>query len=131
MAGRGTQQGGRRAADDALLLALSRGCTVAEAAAESGVSVRTAWRRLTEPEFRRRVEETRRALVQQAARRLADRMSQATDCLAVLMASNNDSIALGAAKAVLEFGLRTHETQALDERLTAIEEALADREKNR
>jgi hypothetical protein len=45
--------------DDLLALHLARGLSVARVAAKCGVNPRTVFRRLKQPEFRRKVEDTR------------------------------------------------------------------------
>src|SRR5262245_42645707 len=63
---------GRSDADEALALALAGGQTIREAAAQVGVSERTAHRRLDDPKFRARVVELRSLVVMRAAGLLAD-----------------------------------------------------------
>jgi hypothetical protein len=115
----------RRAADEPLALALARGLSVQAAAAEAGVSERTAHRRLSERAFCERVEEVRRLLVDGAVRNLSARTSAASDRLAELTHSNNEAVSLGACKAVLDLGFRAHGQRAVVERLDELERRLA------
>ena len=60
-------QKGRRQADEAILLALACGATLASAARSAGVSQATAYRRTQEPEFKRRLQEMRADTVRRTA----------------------------------------------------------------
>jgi hypothetical protein len=121
MAENGSPSTGRGAKDEQLALCLARGLTVATAASEAGVSERTAYRRLAETDFARRVEDLRCSLVEVAVRRLSDHMAAAADKVAALMGSANDAVALGAAKAVLDLGMKAHEQRCVIGRLEALE----------
>lgn len=59
--------GSRKNADEALLLALACGATVESAARSAGVAERTAYRRLNDPAFRRRLQDLRADMVQRTA----------------------------------------------------------------
>jgi hypothetical protein len=121
MAENGSPATGRKAKDEQLALCLARGLTVAAAAAEASVSQRTIYRRLAENDFARRVEELRCSLVEVAVRRLSEHMAAAADKVAALMGSANDAVALGAAKAVLDLGMKAHEQRCVIQRLEALE----------
>jgi hypothetical protein len=109
--------GDRSSADDLLAAALAAGQEVAEAARAAGVSERTAYRRLAEPEFKRHVGELRGAMVSQALGRLSDAMTAAADRLRKLVDSADEKVALGAAKAVLELTPRLREAEELQGQL--------------
>jgi hypothetical protein len=96
--------------DDALLVALASGATVRRAARKAGIAERTAGRRLTDPNFRRRVHETRAALFERAIGRLARAATKAADTLRRLLNAQSDSVKLGAARALLELGNKLHES---------------------
>src|SRR5215213_2822305 len=64
--------GDRRDADQALVAALAAGATKQEAARLAGVGERTIYRRLEDPDFRRRVDQARGELVGRVVGRLAD-----------------------------------------------------------
>ena len=70
-------ENGRQKRHDVLVLALAAGQAVRNAAASAGVSERTAFRRLADPDFRRQVHEARAALVQQAVGKLTAGMAEA------------------------------------------------------
>lgn len=88
--------------DDRLLSALISGCHVENAAAAAGISERTAYRRLADPDFRRRLEESRETLRESILSRLADAGNDAVSTLWELLGSEDDSIRLKASKAILD-----------------------------
>lgn len=112
---------GRPSGDDELVLALAAGVSVAEAAGRAGVGERTAYRRLLDADFRRRVSEARGRLFDEALGRLANIATKAADTLERLMESDKPSVALGAARSVLELGPRLREAVELEERLCYLE----------
>src|SRR5262245_4753816 len=115
---------GRRNADDAFLLALASGKTIKDAAQECGISERTAFRRVAEPNFRRRLNQLRADMVARAVGRLADSMTEAADKLRGLLGARSETVQLGAARSLLELGVRLKESVELEERLAAVEEQL-------
>jgi hypothetical protein len=99
MAGRGTKGG-----DEALIAALAAGASPAAAAAQAKVSARTAFRRLADPVFRRRVDDARAELLERAVGRLTAVGALAGDRLFKLMQeADSQAVQLGAARAVLDF----------------------------
>jgi hypothetical protein len=112
---------GRRNADEALALALASGQTLRAGAAAAGVAERTATRRWADPAFRRRVGELRGELVGRALGRMADGMADAADVLRQLLAAQSESVRLGAARALLELGVRLRESVELESRLVELE----------
>jgi hypothetical protein len=118
-------ENGRKNVDDALVLALATGVSVPAAAQRAGVSERTAYRRLDEPSFCRRVAETRSALFAEAVGRLAALAGKAADALGELLTSDRDLVKLQAAKGVLELGPKLREAGELAERIDALERRLA------
>ncbi|MHB1424906.1 MAG: hypothetical protein ACYC3I_17175 [Gemmataceae bacterium] len=117
-------ENGRRKRDDALMLALASGQTIREAAQTAGVAERTASRRMSETDFRRRVAELRREMISRAMGRLADGMGAAADRLRQLLAANSEAVQLGACRALLELSLKLRESVELEQRLDALEEHL-------
>ena len=119
-------QKGRRASDERLLLALACGATVENAARSAGVSESTAYRRLREAEFNRRLQQVRADMVQRTAGMLT---AAAGEAVKTLLALQKESIPpatrLGAARAVLEIGLKLREAAELEERLAALEQRFA------
>ena len=121
----------RDAKDEALAAALARGLSTKAAAAEAGVSQRTAFRRLEDVGFTARVEELRANLVELAVRRLSDHMQRAADRLSDLLESSNDTVALGAARSILDLGLKSHEQRSLETRVEALERQKRNRGRRR
>jgi hypothetical protein len=116
---------GRRNADEVLALALASGQTLRDAAAATGIGERTATRRCVDTAFRRRVAELRGDMVQRALGRMADGMAEAADKLRQLLAADSESVRLGAARALLELGVKLRESVELAERLDALERLMA------
>jgi hypothetical protein len=116
--------GGRKTADEALALGLASGLTIEAAARQAEVSPRTAYRRLEEPAFRRRVGELQAGMVSRALGRLADASVEAVDTLRGLLGADSPSARLGAARSILELGNKLRESVELEQRLAALEEQL-------
>ena len=115
--------GQRRKNDDALVLALACGATVEAAARQAGVSERTAYNRLKEAAFQLRVKEARSDLVRRSAGLLSAASGEAVRTLLALMKeASPPAVRLGAAKAVLEVGLKIRELADLEAELRALEE---------
>jgi hypothetical protein len=113
----------RTQSEEMLLAALAAGTPVEQAAAAAGLSVRTAYRRLADPAFRGRLARARDALIETALGELVDSASHAVATLGALLASPDERVRLGAAKAVLEQLLRLRETVGLGQRVAALERA--------
>src|SRR4051794_10240778 len=109
---------GRRNADDQLRLALACGATVEAAARQAGVSPRTAYRRLGDPAFRLAVATLRVEMIQRTAATLTAAGGEAVKALvALLAAAEPGPVRLGAAKAILEIGIKFREVADLEQRL--------------
>jgi hypothetical protein len=115
-----------RKSEDKLLLTLACGATVESAARECGLSPRTVYRRLAQPAFQRRLQALRADMVQRTAGTLTAAASEAVRTLLELLkpavAANTR---LGAARAVLESGVKLREITELEQRIAALEQ-LAD-----
>ncbi|MDA9857496.1 hypothetical protein N9D23_05200 [Rubripirellula sp.] len=95
--------------DDRLFKALVYGCHVENAAESAGVSQRTAYRRLADPEFRGRLEEARQGLREAILAKLADAGDAAVSTLWDLMQTAEDeNVRMRSAKAVLDTFLNFH-----------------------
>jgi hypothetical protein len=111
--------------DDLLIAALSTGATQEAAAAAAHVSRRTLNRRLSDPDFRSRLESARRAIFERAADRAAGIAAEALDTLAALLGETEPpAVRLGAARALLDTATRLRETVTLADRLAAVEKLL-------
>ena len=118
---------GRHSADDSLLMALACGATVENAARQAGVSPRTAYRRLADAAFRQRLQTLRGDMVSRTAGTLTAAASEAVRTLLELMKNPTSSaVRLGAARAVLEIGMKLREMADLEARLTVLEQHLGE-----
>jgi hypothetical protein len=89
--------------DESLFKALVSGCHVENAAVIAGVSERTAYRRLADPEFRKQLQNARKSLRESVLAKLADAGHDAIGVLTELMHSGEEETTrLKAAKAVLD-----------------------------
>jgi HEAT repeat protein len=121
MAGRG-----RRNADEQLLMALACGATVDNAARQAGISAATAYRRLADPDFGQRLQKMRGDMVSRTAGTLTAAASEAVRTLLELLKNPTSSaVRLGAARAVLEIGMKLREMSDLEERLSALEQQMS------
>jgi hypothetical protein len=119
-------QKGKRHADHNLLLALACGATVEAAAAKAGVSESTAHRRLADPVFRQKLQEVRSDMVQRTAGMLTAAAGEAVKTLLDLQKNTVPHASrLGAARSVLEIGIKMRESADLEARLAAVEAQLA------
>jgi hypothetical protein len=113
----------QKKAEDKLLLALTCGATVDTAAREAGVSPRTVYRRLEDPAFCRRLQTLRADIVQRTAGTLTAAGAEAVRTLLELLKSGvAPNTRLGAARTVLESGMRLREITELEERLATLEQ---------
>jgi hypothetical protein len=109
-----------------LLLALACGATLEAAAQKAGVSKTTVKRRLQDPEFRARLQEASADMVKRAARTLTAAATEAIKTLLALQQPSTPSpTRLGAARAILEIGVKLREVADMEERLTALEHQMA------
>jgi hypothetical protein len=116
---------GRKNADATLLLALACGATVEAAAAKAGVSERTVYNRLADPEFKKQLEATRTEMVERTMGMLTGAAGEAVKTLVGLMRENAPpTVRLGAARATLELGIKVREMHDLQARIAAIEAQL-------
>jgi hypothetical protein len=118
--------GQRKKAEDALLLALACGATVEAAGRQCGLSERTIYRRLREPDFRQRLQDVRNDMVQRTAGTLTAAATEAVRTLLDLQKPTAPPpVRLGAAKAILEIGMKVREVAELEQRLQALEVQVA------
>jgi hypothetical protein len=118
--------GQRKKAEDALLLALACGATVEAAGRQCGLSERTIYRRLREPDFRQRLQDLRSDMVQRTAGTLTAAATEAVRTLLDLQKpAAPPPVRLGAAKAILEIGMKVREVAELEQRLQALEVQVA------
>jgi hypothetical protein len=119
-------QRGKRGVDHKLLLALACGATVEAAARQAGVSESTVYRRLADPAFQQQLRALRADMVQRTAGTLTAAASEAVRTLVELLKPGvAPATRLGAARAVLESGVKLREIAELEVRLAALEQQLA------
>ena len=112
----------RKNADEALLRGLACGATVDSAARAAGISVRTAHRRLKEEAFQKRLRDVRAEMVQRTAGMLTGSGLEAGKTLVSLLDPTvPPTVRHGAARTILELGLRLRENAEMEERIAALE----------
>ena len=115
-------QKGKRGVDHKLLMALACGATAEGAARQAGISESTVFRRLDDPDFRHKLQKLRTDMVQRTAGALTAAGSEAVrTLLELLKPTNQGATRLGAARSVLEIGMKAREFAELEERLAMLE----------
>ena len=113
----------RKKEEEPLILALACGATVEAAARQCNVSERTVYRRLKEPAFQARVQEARGEMVKRSAGMLTAAAGASVQTLLSLQKdSAPPAVRLGAARAVIELGVKVRELADLETRIAALEE---------
>lgn len=107
-----------------LTLALAAGKAYSKAADDAGVSVPTVTRRMADPEYRRRVQQARAEMIEQASGALAGATTSAVATLVDLLDAGSEQSRLGAARAILDLAGRYRELVEINERLERVEQAL-------
>ena len=108
----------------AVVEAIARGCSKAEAARLAGVSRSTVDRILEEPGISDEIDEFRRTMLVNAANRLAGATAAAVDELKKLLKEKSPSVRLSVVKGILDTACRYHELIVFDHRLEEIEKKL-------
>ena len=122
----------RKKNDDQLLLALACGATVEAAAKQCDLSDRTVYKRLKEPEFRTRLKDLRGDMVRRSSGMLTTAATEAVrTLLGLLKESNPATIRLGAARAVLEIGIKIRAMAELEVDMMEMEERINSLESGR
>lgn len=125
-AGKPNNRRGKEASDEKLLIALACGATAAKAAHDADVSVRTVERRLAEPDFQARLRHLRGDMLERAGGALVAAAMKSVQTLLMLQdVSQPPATRLGAAKAILELGLKIREVAELEVRLRELEERVS------
>ncbi|QDU39218.1 Helix-turn-helix domain of resolvase [Maioricimonas rarisocia] len=117
-------QDGTEYDDDHIALLVAAGQSVAAVAEQTGVSRRTIYRRLEQAEFRTRVRDLRADMVDQAAGYLSRTAVKAVRTMESLLDSDSDTVRLGAARSILETGMRLRESAEFAQRLADVEARL-------
>jgi len=124
----GRKSGSKR---EQVALQLASGATVRATAARCGVSERTVHGWLKEADFAALVDELRAAMLARAMGVLMANTTRASRTLAKLLDHKNARVRLSAARTLLEQSTRLREVVTFDERLRALEEAEATRQRRR
>ena len=106
--------------EKALAALLATRC-VRDAAKEAGIGYSTIRGYLQEPEFQAAYQDARADQLREVSSALRGSMTAAADKLVKLLNSKNNYVALGAAKSILEYGIRFTETLDIMERIAALE----------
>lgn len=112
--------------DHQLLSALTSGSSVRDAASAAGMSERTAYRRLQDPDFRARLTDARRQVVASAVERMTVTFVDAIDELHRLVRSEQESTRLRAVKLVMDYVHRFQQQSELHSRIDELERQYAD-----
>jgi transposase len=120
---------GKQKGEALLITSLAAGDSIREAAAKAGVSERTAHRRMKDPAFRQRVNETWSDLVREAVGRLGDAAAHAANVLRELLNADSETVRLSAARSILDHTVRLSEFASVDQRLSHLESILRMSEK--
>lgn len=116
-------QRGRRNADELLLTTLACGATLDAAAQKAGVSKATVLRRMQEPEFSSRLRKVRSDMLERATGTLTAASTEAIKTLLSLQQSAVPfAVRLGAARSILEIGIKMRESIDLEVRVAALEQ---------
>ncbi|MGC3971109.1 MAG: hypothetical protein QM775_28365 [Pirellulales bacterium] len=111
--------------NEVLLISLACGSTIEAAASKAGLNKRTVHRRLEDPVFRQRLQEFRTSMVERASSMLGAAAMEAVKTLLSLMErSIPHATRLGAARAILEVGIKMRDLIEVEQRLTALENSL-------
>lgn len=115
----------RKINDEALLLALACGATVEAAARQNGVAERSVYRRMQQPDFADRLRSLRSDMASRAAGALTAASTESVRTLLTLQKEPHPpAVRLGAARAVLEIGMKLREVVDLEKRLADLEQRL-------
>jgi hypothetical protein len=115
----------RKKNEDSLLLALACGATVEAAARQCGLSERTVYNRLGDDEFKKRLERVRADMVDRSAGMLTAAGGEAVRTLMALQKDSTPTVRLGAARTILEMGLKIRQLVEVELRLEELEDLLA------
>jgi hypothetical protein len=114
---------GRKNADQVLLMALACGASAEVAARTANIGTATVFRRLKDPGFCKQLQQLRTDMVQRTAGALTAAGSEAVrTLLELLKPTNPGATRLGAARSVLEIGMKAREFAELEERLAMLEQ---------
>jgi hypothetical protein len=117
----------RKRGEEVLLTALACGATVEGAADKAGLSVRTVYRRLADPDFQARLRRERAEWARRIAGLLTAASPGSVRTLVELQGPTAPAATrLGAARAVLGLGLKLREESDLADRVAQLERRLGE-----
>jgi hypothetical protein len=115
----------RRKGEETFIRALACGASVEAAAQKAGISRATAYRRMHDPELQRQLQEIRSEMVRRTSGGLTASGAEALKTLLSLMQPTvPPGTRLGAARSILEIGMKMREVVDLDEQVKALEERM-------
>jgi hypothetical protein len=113
-----------------LVVALAAGLSITAAAERAGCDRKTVYTRMKDPEFMRLVTEARDQMISRAVGKIARTASQSVDTLRGLLKSKNETVRLGASRAILDVVFKMNEHKELSARLAEVESRIANRGTN-
>ena len=115
-------RGRRKKADTGLIVSLACGASVETAAQKAGLSARTVYRRLADPQFQAQVNDVRADMLRRAAAMLtAAGMAAIKTFTSLQESAQSESVRLGAARSIIELGCKLREMVELTERMAQLE----------
>lgn len=126
-----TGSGRKQQKADALVVAVSEGRSIRDAAELAGMSERSAYRVLNRPEVQARIEQLRQEAFSRASSHLSGLSIRAARKLGDLLEEADRTVSLRAAKIILEGGAKLRETVSLEGRIAEIEAAVAAQKQRR
>ena len=116
----------RTKTDKELLTILACGATVEQTARQLKISERTIYRRLADPKFKSALQEARAEMVQRTSGTLTASAGEAVRTLIALLNPNSTGMQrLGAARAIIELGMKLREMADLEQRVLELEQQVA------
>ncbi len=134
MAASGSADGKLTPKQERAIRALLEHKSVGEAAASIGVGERTLYRWLTDPAFKVALSAAEGDLLDAATRRLLSLQDDAISTFEGMLSDDSEASAtvkLRAAQAVLDYLLKLRELRDIEQRLTALEQAMAAQQQER
>lgn len=107
---------------EAAAVLLAGGCSSEEASERCGAAGRTirSWT-IKYPAFNRRIQQLRAEMTSRALGRMVDGMAFAASTLRALLKAKSETVRLGAARAVLELGVKLRDSVEIEARIAALE----------
>jgi hypothetical protein len=100
---------------------LAKGHSVRAAARRANIPRNTAARKARRPAFKAKVDQLRDELVRQALGRLVGSQNKTAGTLAELLKASSEKVRLGAARAILDTGMKLKEQVGIVEKLAALQ----------